>query len=340
MTDFLTPPNAPAFFSPAMALWNQREQLLRSHERLKALKQVVNDNVCLHPYQWAQWFSVALEFQPDLILELGRAWGNSTCVFTEAAGLLENCRVLSLCLSNGWEERTRPRVAEVVPPEWFTPLEARRANLLASDPAELVGNAQRVLVVWDAHGYEIAEFVLGALMPVLQDRAHLVLMHDISDTRYAASSNDYDDKGLWRGNNDGYTRLRLGYMDSAVEQAVAMVDFTSRNGLELHSSDHSFHTELSDAQAAELQESLGDWFLLIGHWFWFSLQEHNTDSPIFFPTFTALPEYQSEQDFEPLGPLSATPQNIRPLQEQIRAMQHSPFWKLRGLTMKMLGWPR
>ena len=37
---------------------------------------------------------------------------------------------------------------------------------------------------------------------------------------------------LWRGNDWSGPRVRLGHLDSCVEQAVAMVDFTSRNGVD------------------------------------------------------------------------------------------------------------
>ena len=238
-------------FSPAAALWNQRAALAQSRERLTALQAAVDRPGDLRPAQWAQWFAVAREFRPDLIVELGRGQGNSTCVFTEAANQLGDCRVLSLCLSPTWEEQTRPRVAKVVPPEWFAPLEARRANILAFDMAAALGGARRVLLLWDAHGYDIADYVLGRVLPLLQGREHLILMHDISDRRYSPSSNDYGGRPLWRGNNDGETRVMLGHLNSAVEQAVAIVDFTTRNGLELCSSDHSFHTELTAPQAAE-----------------------------------------------------------------------------------------
>src|SRR3954471_14076850 len=34
---------------------------------------------------WRQLYDLTVAFQPDLVIELGRGWGNSTCVFTEAA---------------------------------------------------------------------------------------------------------------------------------------------------------------------------------------------------------------------------------------------------------------
>ncbi len=277
--------------TPALAVWNNRETIAASRSRLQALHQAVDWANDLDLYQWTQWFAIALEFQPDLIVELGRGMGNSTCVFTEAANQLGNCRVVSLCLSSDWDEVVKPRVAQVVPESWFEKLETRMEEILTTDVKALIGDSQRVLVLWDAHGFDMAEFVLGGLMPALEHRQNFVIMHDISDGRYAPINPDYQGKRLWRGtregfNREGHSRLYLNYLDTAVEQTVAIVDFTSRNGLTLESADHSLRTELSPEQVSELQTYLGSpFFRLDGHWFYFSLNKKLTGEKVHFPSF-------------------------------------------------------
>jgi cephalosporin hydroxylase len=61
--------------------------------------------------------AAVLEFKPDLILELGRAMGNSTAAFTNAANLLgpSACRVLSLCLSYEWHSMPWFLVMRIAP---------------------------------------------------------------------------------------------------------------------------------------------------------------------------------------------------------------------------------
>ena len=71
-------------------------------------------------------------------------------------------------------------------------------------------------------------------------------------------------------------------------------------------------------------------FSRTGDWFWFSLNGRDDKQPISFPAFLPRPEYHIDKGFDVHGPLSPTPQNIRLLQEHIRAMEHSPFWKLRS----------
>jgi hypothetical protein len=80
--------------------------------------------------------------------------------------------------------------------------------------------------------------------------------------------------------------LRIGYINSAVEEAIAIVDFTSRNELPLHSADHDLYTQIAsdESKSSELREMLGNQlFSLNAHWFWFSLNEGS--EPYTFPKF-------------------------------------------------------
>jgi hypothetical protein len=60
-----------------------------------------------------------VEYRPDLIGELGRSHGNSTCVLTEAATLLGGCRVRSYDVDGGraYETVTLPAIRPLVSPE-------------------------------------------------------------------------------------------------------------------------------------------------------------------------------------------------------------------------------
>lgn len=263
----------------AEALWNQRARLGEGREKILALCQAVGRPGDLWPSQWAQMMALALEFQPDFVLELGRGYGNSTAAFTQAAHLMpQPCRVLSLCLSDYWSVETVPRLRSVVEPQWFAPLRAECGDILGYNFEAALTGAKRVLVFWDAHGFEVAECVLGRILPLVQERPHLVLMHDICDARYppeeAAQRNRYDGQRLWKGNNWDGPMLRLGDLHSPVEQAVAILDFTTRNALPLHSADHDLNAlaEQPDKMAA-LRESLGDLFSLQACWRYFSLNQ-------------------------------------------------------------------
>jgi len=154
--------------------------------------------------------------------------------------------VLSLDGGNAWRDQTLPRLRAVLPGSWFIPLRALRQDILTFDFRSALATARRPLLFWDAHGFEVAECVLGAILPELAPHPHLVIMHDLSDSRYTApGSFSYDGQHLWKGVGSSGPRLKLGMIDSAEAQAVSILDFATRNRLPLHSADHSFHVELA-----------------------------------------------------------------------------------------------
>jgi hypothetical protein len=273
-------------FTPGSAYWNQRFQLSNARERINTLHQTINRPSDLSRYQFAQLLASALEFAPDLILELGRHMGNSTCAFTEAANQLPGSRVLSICKSRQWSWTTAPKLRKVVPRSWFHLLEAVRGDILKFDFSKVLANSHRVLLFWDAHGFAIAEYVLGAILPQLASRDHIVLMHDLSDIRYTGDAADYNGRGLWKGINAGKDRFRIGIIDSAVAQALSIQDFVGRNRLTLDSADHSIDLEINQlsGRTEEMRRVLGnELFSLQAHWFWFTLNEHA--GPFTFPRF-------------------------------------------------------
>ncbi len=278
--------------TPAHAYWKQRHELLSIQDRLEKLFEIVDsaNELCL--YQWAQLYCFAREFRPDLILELGREKGNSTCVFTEAANSLHglsDCRVVSLCWSDKFANATVPRLvnAQLVDDNWFRRLDCHQVNILDVDYEDLLSDYRKIMVFWDAHGFDVAGCVLGRILPVIQHKTHYVLMHDLSDQRYMSKDQlSYGNQGIWTGNSHGNARFILGNVNSAVAQAISIADFCRRNALTLESADHTFHRELAvDHKAATMRRLLGDdLFSLQGHWFYFSLNEH--EGPFTFPEAT------------------------------------------------------
>jgi hypothetical protein len=254
-----------------------------------ALRAAVGNENAMRGFQFAQLIALSLEYRPDVILELGRGYGNSTCAFTEAANHMgdSKCRVISLCLTAAWEPAPPPAIAAVVPPEWFAPLKTHRCDLLDFDYESALEGAKRVLIFWDAHGFDVAECVLGKILPLIADRDHLVVMHDLSDGRILGRpQREYGDKRLWRGNDWGGQLVWLGNVVSNVEQAVAVIDFTTRNRVDLRSADESIGAELAGDQSkiAEMRELLGDeLFFLRAHWFYFTLTGYK--GPFTFPRF-------------------------------------------------------
>jgi hypothetical protein len=273
------------YFSCARACWNQRYVLAELKPRIQMVLKAVADPGSLNIFQYAQLMATALEFRPDLIVELGRGQGNSTCAFTEVANRLGNMKVLSLDQNRNWSATER-RLRATEPKSWFQPLAAIETDILTFNFREALAGASRVLLFWDAHGFDVARIVLGGILPELANREHLVAMHDIYDLRYQAKENlSYGNDELWTGGNSTNSYLMIGNIASNVEQAVSVLDFSTRNGCPLHTADHSLHTELNEAETSELTNLWGDMFSSYGQWVYFSLRE--SAGPLTFPKLKA-----------------------------------------------------
>ena len=279
-----------SYFSCARACWIQRHVLVELKPRIQMFMEAVADPGSLNIFQYAQLTAAALEFRPDLIVELGRGYGNSTCAFTEVANRFRNTKVLSLDQNHNWSA-TELRLRATEPQSWFQPLQAIETDILTFNFSEALAGATRVLLFWDAHGFDVAKVVLGRVMPELARREHLVVMHDMYDLRYQAKENlSYGDDELWTGGNSTGRHLMIGNIASNVEQAVSVLDFSTRNRCPLHTADHSLHTELSEVEKSELTNLWGEMFSTYGQWVYFSLCE--SAGPLTFPKLKA-PEVQS-----------------------------------------------
>jgi hypothetical protein len=271
----MTPSNS---VTPGSAYWNQRFALENARERLLSLWRTVGHPVDLCGFQIAQLFALALEFQPDLILELGRGYGNSTCVFTEAAHRLPNpCHVISLGDCATWDHKTIPRLRSVADEDWFRPLEAPIGDILAFDFEKALAGKKRVLIFWDAHGFDVAEYVLGTLLRLVQDMPHIVALHDMTDLRYSGEPDPNGEYAVWKGSDNGEGRFCIGNLWSKVPQAISVLDFATRNRLTFDSADHSIHTTigLDPLKKSEMHSVLGpELFDTKAFWYWFTLNEH------------------------------------------------------------------
>ena len=289
----------PPVFDVARHYYEQRHRIHEDAAVLRALIGAVGWPNDLTPAQWTQWYSLVLGFAPDLIIELGRGYGNSTALFAQAAWRLRRMKaawrlgrmkIVSLCLTGEWASIAAPRIAKLVDPAWFASVDARRTDILSADYGEIIANHQRVLVLWDAHGFEIAELVLGDILPRLADRQHLLLLHDISDNRYASVQRSYGSQPLWKGSRwqqqagAWNSRVNIGWMNSIQDQVIALADFSARNDVEIESADREYteffaaHSEYAD----EMRQLLGEeFFSSIGHWAFLSLT--GKAGPFHFP---------------------------------------------------------
>ena len=277
-------------FSVAQAIWDNRERLREVLPELRAVRTALEDATGgprdFVQQQWLQLISVVFAFKPDLIIELGRGYGNSTCSLAIAAKMLrpQPCRILSLCLASSFRDVSRPYLdAHHGDAALFAPLEALNCDISTYDFAADVAAAKRVFVFWDAHGYDLAMGILSRLFPLLQDKPHLSIVHDMADLSYM-------DQELRRyGTDNGWLRHRsappkyiLGDVGAQFEEGIALVDFLGRNRVPFRSAESSYFTGLTDSQADELTELFGTDFSRFGFWYSFSLNERG-EAPLTFP---------------------------------------------------------
>jgi hypothetical protein len=303
-------------FDLAGAYYEQRHAISEDRDLLRALIGATRAARDLTPPQWAQWYSVALGFRPDLIVELGRAKGNSTALFCQAASRLRGTRVVSLCNSKDWDTESLPRVKKVVPAGWLDPLDARTTDILDVDYEQLFAGAARVLLLWDAHGFEIAETVFGRILPLIADRAHLVLMHDISDNRYVALPRSYDGQPVWKGStwNKGtgtsLARVNIGWMNSLQDQVIVVADFAARNDIEIGSADHEYAEYFGSRpqHADEMRRLLGDEFFSVSAQYAF-LSLAGKKGPFCYPAVQRRFHHQCAADLRDVYPKHWWPQS-------------------------------
>lgn len=273
------------------AFWRQRAVLATMRPRLETLFSTLRAHMPAgHPGDlskgdWVKLVTLALEFKPEKIIEVGRCYGNSTIALTEAAnrlGMREKA-FTSICLTN-WAA-SASAIARVVPSDWFMPQDLLIENVCHTDFATLLGDSERVLIVWDAHGFDVAQTLLGTLLPLLENRQHVVIIHDIGDIRYHPHENAYAGYGIWKGEIlwPGPT-LRLGNVFGAVSEIIPLVDFVTRNALNLFSVEHSTRL-VFDGDESKLQRmraELGDsMFDRASGYHWLTLNESR--GPFTFP---------------------------------------------------------
>jgi hypothetical protein len=171
------------------------------------LRELVNWPGDLLLEQWLRLYDRAVSAEPDVIIEVGRGYGNSTVVLTEAAHALP-ARVISVSndMVYGWATRTRPCLEPVLGEDWFNPLTVVQGDVRDFTPPP----CERPFLFWDAHGPEVADAILGRLLPALPRRATSVVVHDVSTREEAAAHpSEWGYPHGWRGLVSSFEELPL-----------------------------------------------------------------------------------------------------------------------------------
>ncbi len=292
-------------FDAGHALWENRKSLRLTQPRLTTLAHAIGRLSDSGLSQYAQLFAMTMEFKPSLILEVGRAYGNSTAVFTESANHLPDTRVVSICLTDIWQKRIRGEVEQIVEPTWFNKLETFTMDFLHAPLHQIIKPSDSVLFFWDAHGWDIAEFILGGVLPILATHRHLVLVHDIMDIRYHPHLKKYTRNGIWKNYLGDEVKKQnnvvIRNMASSFEEMVALNDFAERNELTIHSVEHQVQEVIfrSAYKRVQMRQILGEEMSRsTSSIHWFSLNTGKKKS-FFFPPYQPNVQSITKKTFTP-----------------------------------------
>ena len=208
----------------ASSFWNHRKELVDSKERLRQLCEAVNRPIDLEFHEWFKLYALVLEFSPDLIIELGRGYGNSTCIFTEAVNKSGKGEVVSIGYDSEhcWEQKTIPSLQNLVSPQWHDKLTIIHKDIMKIDFTEIIQPAKRVLLFWDAHGGDLGKYILTHIFPLLQKKEHLIIVHDITDNGNYVPPIE----------NDGPKKFRIDNFESPFEEIIPLFDYLSSNDIQ------------------------------------------------------------------------------------------------------------
>jgi len=228
----------------------------------------------MSPLQALCLAAFSLELRPDVVIDLGTGNGNSTAAFATARETHGQGRIHTFDFKPYWEEFAASRLKKTGLA--LDCVESRVGDLTRFDFRPLLAEAERVLVFWDAHGFAVAQHVLGHIMPAIVDKPHVVICHDISDNRFLHPSfKEYGGKRFWRGmgdyyKSDGQTHYgNIGWATSIVDQVIPIVDFCWRNDLELHSADY----ELNEWRKTAFLAGMSEPYRALAHLAYFSMNE-------------------------------------------------------------------
>lgn len=248
--------------------------------RIKEALERLDDSRDLTLAQSLLLAAATLDLRPEVILDLGTGGGNSATTFA-LVGSAIGARVHTFDLNPSWDTDLKFRlgpIAEEVSPH----VTAVVGDIAEQDFAPLLSSVQAALIFWDAHGYAIANKVLSRIMPIIADKRHAVICHDIADN-WLGGQKSYGGKEFWTG-VDGASGLdvaftNIGWIMTRVEQVIPILDFCWRNDLRLHSLDEELHLQADTAIRDDILSRLGLPSNTALHMAYFSMNE--TDSRLF-----------------------------------------------------------
>jgi predicted O-methyltransferase YrrM len=203
--------------------------------------------------------AATFELRPQVVLDIGTGGGGSAKAFG-LAGATYGARVYTFDLYPAWNEAIKPKLSREVVRRISDVVIPVVGDITTQNLSTFTASANPIIVFWDAHGYKIAECILSRLLPLIAEKKHLIICHDMSDNRLRPNK-PYDNKPFWRGldgaHEGKFAYVNLGHTTAIVEQVIPILDFCWRNGISLHSIDSELHLEPGNEKRRELLYQFG-----------------------------------------------------------------------------------
>lgn len=233
------------------AIENNIDALENIASDLRATLEQIGDEQDLSFQQALCLAALCLERKPDVILDLGTGRGNSAGVFSVVGEILEgrgyDLTIHTFDIHDRWNLETAPLLGSRLAKR----VVAHVGDLTEFDFYPILESSDSVLVFWDAHGFTVADAVLTRILPLLVERRHVVVCHDISDNRFLKPERrSYGGLPFWRGMDYFYNKrntsaINIGWLCGIVDQMLPLTDFCYRNDVEIRSFDYAIQWELA-----------------------------------------------------------------------------------------------
>jgi hypothetical protein len=123
--------------------------------------------------------------------------------------------------------------------------------------------------------------VLGTIMPLIADKPHMVLCHDMEDNRLSTAAGSYGGKAPWSGMDDWYSspdtraRFNINWAVTNVDQIIPIIDFCVRNKITFNSVDEDIHITGNKTLLGNVSRKLDFPHYQTYAIGWFSLEQSN-----------------------------------------------------------------
>ncbi len=128
---------------------------------------------------WEILFHLLENYNPSLILEVGRGAGNTTCVFLDYCHRHSHARLISVDLYDNWHQHSAGLLPQAI-------LEKAEPHaLLHQDFADFNchtvtgGQWDKLFIFWDLSDRDATERLVSKMLPPLANRDVIVAVHDV-----------------------------------------------------------------------------------------------------------------------------------------------------------------